>query len=289
MDVVGVGACSFAGAKAGALIGAFFTPAGAAAGALAGGVAGGIGGKLASNKFRYEPFKRAVADFGEWSARTESAVNTAVFGTRDGVKILEGTLERKFSTHKEQLNRESLQKLASVRSAFEASFIAFADAFIVFLDELESRLEKDETAVLQSLPNASWRVRFWPTAQDHVRFAIFNWFAKARDIVSTERALISTAPRTLEGKREAIVRFTQTYRFDGADLNGYLAVLFQEYLYAQDEARFIQRTAEAELSKNRDSLIHRFGNEVASIYEGSDTDNQGMERPYEVEEGSAAA
>ena len=268
MDVVGVGAGAFAGVKAGAAIGAFFTPGGAAAGALVGGVAGGIGGKLASNKFRYEPFRTAVADFEDWSSRAESAVNAAVMGTRGDVQTLEGSFQREFAQQRDLVDRESMQKVASVRSAFEASFMEFSDAFIDYLCDLEKMLERDEATVISGLPLPSWRARIWPSTQDILREAIVDWFQQSRASVARERNLISMAPRSLEGKRAAIIRFTQTYRFNWAALNGHLAVLLQEYLYAQDEAKYIQLAANTRLRGYRDSLLHRFGNEVAVVHEG---------------------
>jgi hypothetical protein len=266
MDIVGVGAGTFAGAKAGAIIGAFFTPAGAVAGALVGGMAGGIGGKLASNSFRYAPFRSAVADFEDWCGRTESAVNAAVLGTRAEFQTLGNSFQHQYALQKDAIGRESMLKVASVQSAFEASFMEFADAFVAFLRVLETDLERDGKIVLGGLPPQGWRARFWPSAQDLIRAAIVNWFRHARTTVSIERELISMAPRTLQGKRAAIIRFTQAYRFNGTILNGRLAVLFQEYLYAQDEARYIKRAAEAQLQENRDSLLHRFGSQVVSVH-----------------------
>ena len=267
MDVVGVGTGAFAGAKVGAAIGALFTPAGAAAGALVGGMAGGIGGKMASNSFRYAPFRTAVEDFELWSVQAESAVNTAVLGTRGEVEVLQGSFQRLFAIKRDALQRETLQKVASVQSAFEASFMEFVDAFVAFLTGLEDALEREMRRVLGSLQSSSWRAQFWPTAQDTLRAAIEEWFLQSQRTVARERGLIAGAPHTLDGKRSAIVRFTQTYRFDGTALNGDLAVLIQEYLYAQDEARYIQRTAEAELHTKRDSLVQQFGAQVSVVHD----------------------
>lgn len=267
MDVVGVGAGAYAGAKTGAVIGSFFTPAGAAAGGLVGGVVGGIGGKLVSNKFRFEPFRIAVADFEASSLRAENAVDAAVVGTRSDVKTLAGTFERQYATRRDALELETSRKLSAIHSEFEASFLQFVDSFLAFLDDLEAQLEADELATMRSLPATSWRAVFWPSVQDQFRTAIVAWFQQAKRAIAIERSLLSAAPRTLSGKREALLRFIRTYRFDGTAMNGHLAVLFQDYLYAQDEARFVQRTANAELLTHRDSVIQRFGTEVANLYE----------------------
>ena len=267
IDVVGVGVGAFAGAKAGAAIGAFATPVGAAAGALAGGVIGGISGKLASNKFRYDPFRAAVADFEDWSTRTEDAINKAVLGTREEVQELGNSLQTKDALKKDVLGHETKLKFDAVLSALEVKFIAFADTFVDFLMNLETDLEADEAIVMRGLPAWSWRAHFWPSEQDIFRSAIMGWFQQARAKVAVERSLILAAPRTLEGKRAAILRFSTTYNFNVSPLNGPRAILFQEYMCSQEEATYIRSGADADLRKHRDSLLHEFGGEMAAVYD----------------------
>jgi hypothetical protein len=127
MDVIGVGAGTFAGAKLGAAIGAFFTPAGAAAGALVGGIVGGVGGKMASTSFRYAPFRAAFAEYEEWTGNAQVAVDMAIEGSKDRIAYLQSSFQEEYIGERELIHRHAANQLRALSKMSEMRLLQFAE------------------------------------------------------------------------------------------------------------------------------------------------------------------
>ena len=266
LDVGGVAAGGFGGAKIGALVGSIFPGFGTAIGAAIGGIVGAIGGKMASTGLRMSSFNSAREQYNARVREAQADLNVKIYSAQARIAATRDEYQHRFLEQRTEIETNTRASIEVVRSSFENELKLFCEAFPYFLQELESQLEAEEKATSSTIRGSGLLGILFPSDADLYRSAVRSWFRRARKTARAERRKFAAVKvRTTASLYEEIQRFLNEYLFDLSSLNDKLTEMQATLDSARAEVADIQNEASSKVTEMRDDLIKEFGSNAAEI------------------------
>ncbi len=265
LDVVGVGAGAFGGAKAGAVAGAFVGgPVGAAIGGLFGAVAGGVGGKMFATGIRKAPFHEAMNAHELVISSYQAAKEQTLHSLRNDVRTLQTRFDSRYREARAEIVTQARVQVSNLSQAYALHFESFSRNFASYLRELARNLRADEEQVLAMLPPSGLMAAIYPREADHIRNAAKAWFREAYKTIRREIAAFASL-RESDERNIAIRTFLSAYVFELESLQAELTRMNASFCRSQDAAKDIAKDAASRLQTQRDGLIHNFNEECSRL------------------------